>query len=564
MSSVSNILFNKLKKLNVKTVFGYTGGAILPVINQFYKSQSPRLIVPKTELGGSFMAEGYAKMNLNKKPGVIISTSGPGATNLVTSLQNALMDGTPLLALTGQVPTSVLGTDAFQEADIVGITTPCTKWNTMLKNPKNTEYIIQKGYDIALCGRPGPVLIDLPKDITSQKVNDQNDKKWVNKNEKNDCLSNELIDIIKKSKRPIIISGQGALEESEGLRLFSKKNNIPVTTTLLGLGALNENDSNSLEMLGMHGSYTANKIVQRADLILALGARLDDRVIGKADEFGREAKNIIHVDIRNGNKERTIKGTNFVKSDIKEILSQLNSIEFSSNIVKERLNWLKYGESLKREYPFVVDEQNNELTCGFILQELNKIIEDTPNKKYCIVADVGVHQMLAAQHIKYDYPRVKYITSGGLGSMGFALPAAMGAKLAKPEYEVICIVGDGGFNMSLQELRTLHDYSINVKVIVMNNNCQQMVKMWQNIFYEKRYIGVHNTNPDYKKVAESLGVSGCTINSKEKVGYDLNKILFENKSVVVDAIISRNEYVYPMVLPGKAIDEMILKDSKKN
>jgi len=557
--SVSNIIFKQLKKLNVTTVFGYTGGAKLPVINQFYKSQKPKLIVPKTELGASFMAEGYAKMNMNKKPGVVISTSGPGATNLVTSLQNALMDGTPLVALTGQVPTTALGTDAFQEADILSITAPCTKWNVMLKEGHRTEYIFKKAFNIAMSDRPGPVLIDLPKNITSSEYKNQDKTNYDMKMYKNTKISDELMEIISKSKNPVIISGQGALEESEGLRMFSKNANIPVTSTLLGLGAINENDKNALEMLGMHGSFTANTIVQRADLILVLGARLDDRVIGKAEDFGKMAKKIIHVDIRNSSNERTLKGTTFIRSDVKSILSQLNNIKVSEEVSLERKQWLKEINKLKSNYPFYVDTDNKQLTCGLILHELNKIIEKTSDKKYCIVADVGVHQMLAAQHIKYDYPRVKYITSGGLGSMGFALPAAMGAKIAKPEYEVICIVGDGGFNMSLHELRTLYDYNINIKVLVMNNNCQQMVKMWQDFFYSQRYIGVNNNNPEYKKVAESLGVEGIELKSKDKLKENLRVILSKNHSVVVDAIISQNEYVFPMVLPGKGIDKMRLK-----
>lgn len=557
--SVSNLILKQLKKLNVSTVFGYTGGAILPVINQFYKSQTPKLIVPKTELGASFMAEGYAKMNMNKKPGVVISTSGPGATNLVTSLQNALMDGTPLVALTGQVPTTALGSDAFQEADISSITAPCTKWNTMLKNGNNTEYIFKKAFNIAMSGRPGPVLIDLPKDITSSEYEMQNNTDYNPKTDNNTKMSEELIEVITKSINPVIISGQGALDESEGLRLFSKNANIPVTTTLLGLGGINENSENALEMLGMHGSYTANTIVQRADLILVLGARLDDRVIGKAEDFGKMAKKIIHVDLRNSSNKRTLSTTTFIKSDVKSILKQLNNIKSSTSVLNKRKRWLKEINNIKSNYPFYVDKENKQLTCGLILHELNKIIESTPNKKYCIVADVGVHQMLAAQHIKYDYPRVKYITSGGLGSMGFALPAAMGAKIAKPEYEVICVVGDGGFNMSLHELRTIYDYNINIKVLVMNNNCQQMVKMWQDYFYSQRYIGVDNNNPEYKKVAESLGVEGFELNSKENLKENLNVILSKNHSVVVDAIISKDEYVFPMVLPGKGIDKMRLK-----
>lgn len=559
MSSVSKTIFNNLRKLDIKNVFGYTGGAILPVINQFYKNNNIKMIIPKTESCASFMAEGYAKMNLNKKPGVVISTSGPGATNLVTSLQNALMDGTPLMALTGQVSTNVLGTDAFQEADILNITKPCTKWNTMLKNAKDTEYIINKAYDVSLVGRPGPVLIDLPKNILLQETTIEESKRWKSKRQEvNENLTNEIIDKIRNAKKPIIISGQGMLDQTEGLRMFVKKHNIPVTTTLLGLGAINENDKHALEMLGMHGSYTANKMVQESDFILVLGARLDDRVTCNPQQFGKNAKQIVHIDIRNSNKHKTVKNTTFINSNVKNIMEQLNNIPINENLKEDRNRWLNYSNFLKTNYPFYTDNKK-ELTCGYILNELNNIIQQTNYKKYCIVADVGVHQMMAAQNIKYNYPRVKYITSGGLGSMGFALPAAMGAKIAKPEYEVICVVGDGGFNMSFHELQTMKDYNIDIKVIVMNNNCQQMVKMWQNYFYEQRYIGVDNNNPRYDIVAKSLGVKGITLREKSKVNKVLTNILNNQEGVVIDAIISRNEYAYPIVLPGKGLDEMTMK-----
>ena len=563
MTSVSNIIYNKLKGLGVKTVFGYTGGAILPVINQFYKSQTPKLIVPKTEWGASFMAEGYAKMHLNKKPGVVIATSGPGATNLVTSLQNALMDGTPLVAFTGQVSTSSLGSDAFQEADIINITSSCTKWNTMLKNENDIEYLLDKGFDICLSGRPGPVLIDLPKNLTSmntsKKTNKNKKDKWLKKENLNEILSDEIINDIRNSKNPVIISGQGTLDNTEDLRLFAKNHNIPVSTTLLGLGGVNESEKGSLEMLGMHGSYTANTIVQKADLILVLGARLDDRVTGKMDSFGKMSKRIIHVDIRLSNKERTVKGTTFINSDVKNILTQLNNVEPKKELVENRKKWIKYIEVMRKNNPFYVNNNKKILNGSKILNELNNIITENKDKKYCIVADVGVHQMLAAQHIKYDFPRVRYITSGGLGTMGFSLPAAMGAKLANPDYEVICVIGDGGFNMSLHELRTLYDNNINIKIIVINNGCQQMVKMWQNYFYEERYIGVDNDNPKYDKVAESLGVKGIRIDANSNVKKVLRNVLQDNNSIVIDAITSKDEYVFPMVLPGKGLDEMILK-----
>lgn len=566
MSKVSNIIYKTLQKLNVKHVFGYPGGALLPVVNEFYKSKEPIFITPKTEMGASFMAEGYAKMLLNKKPGIVMATSGPGATNLVTSLQNALMDGTPLLAFTGQVSTTSLGTDAFQEANIIDITKSCTKWNIMLSENTDISKIIKKGYNLSLYKRPGSILIDVPKNISNLYMKNDKSNNKINKinnsnnieNPSNELLNSELIDKINNAKKPIIIAGQGVLDNESVilLRFFARMNNIPITTTLLGLGAENETLDTSMEMLGMHGSYVANNAVQQADLILVLGARLDDRMTGNFDKFGKNAKDIIHVDIRKENKHKTIKKTTFVTSHVINILRQLEDVETTNNIKEIRKEWLNYLKNIKENYPFKLFKKNNSLYGSEVLTYINNIIHKNHKKKYCIVADVGAHQMWAAQYIKYDFPRVKFITSGGLGSMGYALPAAMGAKIANPDYEVICIVGDGGFNMSLHELRTLVEHDINIKVFVMNNGYQQMVKMWQDYFYDQRYIGVKNHNPKYDNVAKSMDIEGIRL-TKNNIN-QIEKFIHIEKPIVIDTIISNEEYVYPMVIPGKGLDEMQL------
>lgn len=557
--SISRGIYKTLSKLNIKHVFGYPGGAILPVINEFYKSKNIKFITPRTEMGASFMAEGYAKMLMNKKPGVVVATSGPGATNLVTSLQNALMDGTPLIALTGQVSTSALGTDAFQEADIIGITSSCTKWNKMLKINDNSEEIIKNAYKLTLSGRPGPVLIDIPKDISVQQNGIAKNQEILKRKVFYEKIDKNIIEKLKKAKNPVVIAGQGVLDNNtiSEFRRFVRNNKIPVTTTLLGLGAEDETSIYSMEMLGMHGSYTANKIVQRADLILVLGARLDDRVTGDVKKFGKSANDIIHMDIRASNKNRTVQDTCFVKTSVNEALKQLNEINITDEIKTIREGWIDKITKIKQRNNFIVNSNDKKLFGSEVLTKINDIVQKNKGNKYCIVADVGAHQMWAAQYIKYDFPRVKYITSGGLGSMGYAVPASIGAKIANNEYTVICVVGDGGFNMVFQELSTLSEYNIDVKIFVMNNNYQQMVRMWQDYFYSKKYIGVKNKNPKYDKVAESLGVKGIRLEKKNI--NQLEKILNNKGSVVVDCIIDENEYVFPMVLPGKGIDEMITK-----
>ena len=564
-------LFNKLLDNNVKYVFGYPGGAILPVLNEFYNQKKIKYVLSRTELGGSFMAEGYAK--ITKTPGVVMVTSGPGAINITTSLQNALSDGTPILGLTGQVSTTVLGTDAFQEADVISITKPCTKWNSMIKDVNDIDKTIDYAFNKMNNKRFGPVLIDLPKNVMTNQIVENNQTSLIN--EKNtECINEDNIDVIKqlldKSERPVILAGQGVIQSDciKQLRLLSEIYNIPVTTTLLGLGVYNEKNILSLKMLGMHGSYYANKSIQNCDLLLNFGCRFDDRIIGDPKKFAPKAK-IIHIDVMEKHINRTIKSDYHIVGDCKIIIDKLlNKLVDKENNIYDNYNpylnydWIKQINVWKKNnfyYPTKKILQGRE-----VINKLNKIISDSSNN-YTIVADVGAHQMWAAQFIDYNYPKVKFITSGGLGSMGFAVPASIGVKLGKPDDIVICICGDGGFTMSFVEILTAIENKINVKILIINNNYQLMVKMWQEKFYNNQLIGVKMNNPSFEKVCKSLGCKSIKITKKSEVEKQLKYILNYNEGPIVANIITDDsETVLPMVIPGKSLDEMIIKeDSNK-
>jgi len=564
-------LFNKLLDNKVKYVFGYPGGAILPVLNEFYNQNKIKYVLSRTELGGSFMAEGYSKVT--KTPGVVMVTSGPGAINITTSLQNALSDGTAILGLTGQVSTTVLGTDAFQEADVISITKPCTKWNLMIKDVNDIDKTIDYAFYKMHNKRFGPVLIDLPKNIMTNQMLESSQTPIIN--EKNtDIINEDNIDMIKKllekSERPVILAGQGVIQSDciKELRLLSEIYNIPVTTTLLGLGVYNEKNILSLKMLGMHGSYYANKSIQNCDLLINFGCRFDDRIIGDPKKFAPKAK-IIHIDVMEKHINRTIKSDYHIIGDCKVIINKLlTKIIDKEDTVYDNYNpylnydWIKQINEWKKNdfyYPTKKILQGRE-----VIDKLNKIINDSSNN-YTIVADVGAHQMWAAQFIDYNYPKVKFITSGGLGSMGFALPASIGVKLGKPNDVVICICGDGGFTMSFVEILTAVENKINVKILIINNNYQLMVKMWQEKFYNNQLIGVKMNNPSFEKVCKSLGCKSIKITKKGDVEKQLKYILNYNEGPIVANIITDDsETVLPMVAPGKSLDEMIIKeDSNK-
>lgn len=548
----AEIVVECLKKEDVKVIFGIPGGTIMPVYDVFYSENSIKHILTRHEQGAAHAAEGYARAT--GKVGVCIATSGPGATNLVTGLANAHLDSIPLVAFTGQVPTSLIGTDAFQEVDISGITLPITKNSYVVRNVKNLARIVQEAFYIARTGRPGPVLIDFPKDIQLAKTEFKYPES-VGLNSYKPTFSGNVKQIkaaaqeISKAKKPIIYAGGGVISSnaSSELRDLVIKTNIPITTTLMGLGCFPETHPLSLGMLGMHGTAYANYAVSAADLIIALGARFDDRITGKLDEFASKAK-IIHVDIDPAEVGKNISVDIPIVGDIKNVLKKLNEYVHK----KKETEWLKTVEDFKKKYPLKYNN-NEELKPQYIMETINKISKD----KTIIVTSVGQHQMWAAQYYQYTEPR-SFISSGGLGTMGYGFPAALGAKMGCPEKTVICISGDGSFQMNQQEIATAINNNLAITVIIMNNGFLGMVRQWQEFFFDKRYAETTlNGNPDFVKLVEAYGGTGIRVNKKQELYPALEKALSLDKFVLIDCLISKEENVFPMVSPGSPISKMI-------
>lgn len=550
--SGAEIVVECLKKEDVKVIFGIPGGTIMPVYDVFYSENSIKHILTRHEQGAAHAAEGYARAT--GKVGVCIATSGPGATNLVTGLANAHLDSIPLVAFTGQVPTSLIGTDAFQEVDISGITLPITKNSYVVRNVKNLARIVQEAFYIARTGRPGPVLIDFPKDIQLAKTEFKYPES-VGLNSYKPTFSGNVKQIkaaaqeISKAKKPIIYAGGGVISSnaSSELRDLVSKTNIPITTTLMGLGCFPETHPLSLGMLGMHGTAYANYAVSAADLIIALGARFDDRITGKLDEFASKAK-IIHVDIDPAEVGKNISVDIPIVGNIKNVLKKLNEYVHK----KKETEWLKTVEDFKKKYPLKYNN-NEELKPQYIMETINKISKDNT----IIVTSVGQHQMWAAQYYQYTEPR-SFISSGGLGTMGYGFPAALGAKMGCPEKTVICISGDGSFQMNQQEIATAINNNLAITVIIMNNGFLGMVRQWQEFFFDKRYAETTlNGNPDFVKLVEAYGGTGIRVNKKQELYPALEKALSLDKFVLIDCLVSKEENVFPMVSPGSPISKMI-------
>jgi len=548
----SQIVVECLKKEEVKVIFGIPGGAIMPLYDILCSETSIKHILTKHEQGAAHAADGYARATGNV--GVCIATSGPGATNLVTGLANAYLDSIPLIAFTGQVPTNLIGTDAFQEVDINGITLPITKNNYVVREVRDLAKIVQEAFYIARTGRPGPVLIDFPKDIQLAQTEFKYPEK-ISLNGYKPTFSGHIQQIkaaaqeISKAKRSVIYAGGGVISSnsSSELRDLAFKANIPVTTTLMGLGTFPETHPLSLGMLGMHGTAYANYAINAADLIIALGVRFDDRVTGKLSEFGSQAK-IIHIDIDPAEIGKNVLVDIPIVGDLKKVLKKINEIIDK----KENTEWLETIKDWKRKYPLKY-ENNQELKPQYIIEEVYKISEG----KAVIVTDVGQHQMWAAQYYQYTMPRT-FISSGGLGTMGYGFPAAIGAKLGCPEKRVICISGDGSFQMNQQEIATAVNNNLAITVIIMNNGYLGMVRQWQELFFDKRYSSTALTgNPDFVKLIEAYGGTGIRVNKKQELSPALEKALSLNKFVLIDCIIPGEENVFPMVSPGSSIDQMM-------
>ncbi|RLG24569.1 biosynthetic-type acetolactate synthase large subunit [Methanosarcinales archaeon] len=550
--SGAEVVVEALIKEGVDVIFGYPGGAVLPVYDVLYHTKKIRHILVRHEQAAAHAADGYARAT--GKVGVCIATSGPGATNLVTGLATAYMDSSPIVAFTGQVPTFMIGNDAFQEANITGITYSITKHNYLVKDVDELPRILKEAFYIASTGRPGPVLIDLPKDIQNaqtsvpypEEVYIRSYNPHYEGNLKQIKLAAKVID---KSEAPVIYAGGGVVASGASKELFefAHHNNIPVTTTLMALGAFPENDPLSLHMLGMHGTRYANYAVTEADLIIAVGARFDDRITGKVSEFAPRAK-IIHIDIDPTSISKNVKVDIPIVGDAKKILSKLTSLTKG----KKRDDWLKKIAQWKEKYPLRY-HTNGKLKPQYVVE---KIYEVTKGKAI-IATEVGQNQMWAAQFYRYTRPR-SFISSGGLGTMGFGFPASIGAQIGRPDEIVIDIAGDGSFQMNIQELATISKYKIPVKVAILNNGYLGMVRQWQQLFHEKRYSQVDLYGvPDFVKVAEAYNVIGIRIEKMEEVESALKKALSIKGPVIMDFHVEREENVYPMVPSGAALTQMI-------
>lgn len=513
----------------VKKIFGYSGGAILPVFDALYNSPHFDFIVPRHEQGAGHMAEGYARAS--GLPGVVVVTSGPGATNVVTPMQDALMDGTPLVVFCGQVVTSAIGSDAFQEADMIGISRACTKWNVMVKNIAELPRRINEAFEIATSGRPGPVLVDLPKDVTGGLLtrpipiasalpthpSAATLAARALRSHQLDATLARCANLINIAKKPVIYAGNGVLAKPEGpelLRELSEKAQIPVTTTLQGLGAFDELDPKSLHMLGMHGSAFANMSMQEADLIIALGARFDDRITGQVSRFAPQARlaategrgGIIHFEIMPKNINKVVQATEAVEGDVADNLALLMP-QLESRTPSDRQTWFDQIAAWKAKFPWAYEKESGPdslIKPQTIISMLSDLTADR-KQDTIICTGVGQHQMWAAQHFRWRSPRTM-ITSGGLGTMGFGLPAAIGAKVAQPNKLVIDIDGDASFGMTLTELATAAEYNIGCKILILNNEEQGMVTQWQSLFFNDRFAHTHQRNPDFVKLGEAMGV----------------------------------------------------------
>lgn len=557
----ARILLECLSRLGIKEIFGYPGGAVIPIYDELYSFKDIKHYFARHEQGAVHEADGYARST--GKVGVCLATSGPGATNLVTGIMTAHMDSIPLLAITGQVTSTLLGKDAFQESDIVGITVPITKNNYLVQDIRELPRILKEAYYIASTGRPGPVLVDIPRDIQLEEIPYDEFKKLYEQEfelegynpvyEGHKGQIKTAIKMIKDSKKPLIIAGAGILKGHayDELKEFVDKTNIPVAMTLLGLGSFPGDHELALGMIGMHGTTYANYAANEADLVIAAGMRFDDRVTGNPLKFLPNA-NIIHIDIDPAEigKNKLIDVP--IVGDVKNVLAELNR-----KIPKlSHTKWLDEVAKLKKKYSLTFRKTEEDILIPQeILFEINKLTKG----EVIVATDVGQHQMWSAQFIKFNNP-YSILTSGGAGTMGFGLPAAIGAQVANPDKKVLVIVGDGGFQMTFQELMMVKEYNLPVKIFIINNSYLGMVRQWQELFNDRRYSSVDlSYNPDFIKIGEAYGIKSIQLKTKKDLKKHLKKILESNEAVLVECIVEKEENVYPMIPAGKDVSCIVGK-----
>jgi acetolactate synthase-1/2/3 large subunit len=556
----SEVLLNSLVAEGVDIIFGYPGGAIMPVYDALY-GYADRLkhILVRHEQGAIHAAQGFARVS--GRAGVVFATSGPGATNLVTGLADALIDSTPLVCITGQVFAHLLGTDAFQEIDVVNTTLPVTKWNVQVAEAKDIAPAVAKAFYIAKTGRPGPVLIDITKNAQNEMIEEAEYKKCeeIRTYKPKPALQTLQVDkaaeLINGAKRPYILAGQGILLSgaTKELIAFSEKTGIPVACTLLGLGAFPTDHPNYVGYLGMHGNYGPNINTNECDVLIGIGMRFDDRVTGNVSKYAKQAK-VVHIDIDKAEINKIIKTEAFIHADAKEALEALvqkcNAGKHSEWVNSfHKLNDIEYNKVIHREC-----NPTEKITMGEVIYNLSNLSKG----EAIVVTDVGQHQMVTSRYYKYKNPRTN-VTSGGAGTMGFALPAALGAKLAKPQNQVIAVIGDGGYQMTVQELGTIMQYEIPVKIMVLNNSFLGMVRQWQQLFHGKRYSFTEMTNPDFIKLAGAYNIKARKVEVRDDLNEALQEMLDSKTSYFLEVVVGKEDNVFPMVPAGAGVSDVLLE-----
>ncbi|MFK8273676.1 biosynthetic-type acetolactate synthase large subunit [Capnocytophaga canimorsus] len=557
----AEVLIKCLLAEGVDLAFGYPGGAIMPVYDELYKYQNQlKHILTRHEQGAIHAAQGYARAT--GKVGVVFATSGPGATNIITGIADAQIDSTPLVCITGQVAKHLLGTDAFQETDIIGISTPVTKWNFQITEVEEIPEAIAKAFYIARSGRPGPVLIDIVKSAQFDQVAQFDYKKCTRMRSYNpvpeidDSKLAEAAQIINQAQRPYVVFGQGIIlgQAENELKSFLEKTDIPAAATILGLSALPTEHPNYVGMVGMHGNYAPNVMTNTCDVLIALGMRFDDRVTGDLSRYAKQAK-VLHFDIDPAEINKNVKADVAVLGNVKEALQKILPLVEQKKHTTWREEFKKYD---KEEYDSVIKNELYPEKEGLTMGEVLELINKCSNHEAVIVSDVGQHQMMACRYAKFKNSRSK-ITSGGLGTMGFALPAAIGAKIGVPEKQVVVVIGDGGFQMTIQELGTIFQSQIPVKIVVLNNEFLGMVRQWQELFFDRRYASTEMINPDFIKIAEGYHIQSRLVTKRSDLEEAVKEMLNSDKAYFLEVRVEKENNVFPMVPTGASVSEVRLK-----
>jgi acetolactate synthase-1/2/3 large subunit len=573
--SGAEIVFKCLKDQNVEFIFGYPGGAVLPIYDELKNHPSIKHILVRHEQGAGHAAEGYARSS--GRPGVVLVTSGPGATNVVTALTDAYMDSVPLVCISGQVPTHLIGTDAFQECDTTGITRPCTKHNWLVKDINDLPRIMHEAFKVATTGRPGPVLVDIPKDVQFAKAKYTKPKKEKKLNEKvlnrfNQKNIDELIDLMSKASKPVFYTGGGVINSgpkaSELLRELVSLTGFPITSTLQGLGAYPGDDSQFLGMLGMHGTYEANNAMHDCDLLINIGARFDDRITGKIDEFSPKSKKV-HIDIDPSSINKIVKVDLAIVGDVSDVIKSITKTLKNKNLNLEQSNKQKISKWWQQIQKWRTKDSLNFVNSSTIIKPqhaVQRLYELTKDQDTYITTEVGQHQMWAAQHYKFNKPN-RWMTSGGLGTMGYGLPAAVGVQVAHPKKLVVDIAGEASILMTMQEISTAVQYNLPIKIFILNNQYMGMVRQWQELLHEKNYTESYSEAlPDFVKLAEAYGCVGIRAKKPDELDEKIQEMIDIDRPVIFDCHVDQDENCFPMIPSGKPHNQMLLgpKDQEKN